>query len=174
VKLVPLPIEGAFEVVVEELADERGTFGTTYSLEAFAAAGLVAPVEQGAISFNPRAGTVRGLHVQAAPHGQVKLVRCTAGALFEVMVDLRAASPAWHAVELTPRGGRLLYIPEGVAHGFQTLVADTEITYQLSRGRVAEAERGVRYDDPALGIDWPLPVSAISERDRAWPDWRPA
>jgi dTDP-4-dehydrorhamnose 3,5-epimerase len=170
-------IEGAFEILLDAAADERGTFATTFSAEAFAGAGLVAPAAQSAVSFSPLAGTVRGLHVQSPPHGQVKLVRCTAGAVLDVLVDVRESSPTrgrWCAFELTPRGGSLVYIPEGVAHGFQTLVPDTEVSYQFSLGQVRDAEYGVRYDDPAFGIDWPLPVSAISDRDRAWPDWKPA
>ena len=174
-KLVAATIDGAFEVIVDEAADARGTFAVTFSAEAFA--GLVVPAAVSAVSFNPRAGTLRGLHVQAAPHGQAKLVRCSAGALLDVLVDLRESSStcgqSW-AIELTPRNGRLVYVPEGVAHGFQTLAPDTEVTYQLSRDRVVGSERGVRYDDPAFAIDWPLPVSAISDRDRTWPDWQRA
>ena len=176
-KLVASPIDGAFEIHLDELADARGTFAVTFSADAFADAGLVAPVGISAVSFNLRAGTLRGLHVQAAPHGQAKLVRCSSGAFVDALVDLRESSPtcgrSW-TIELTPRNGRLVYVPEGVAHGFQTLVADTEVSYQLSRDRVAGAERGVRYDDPAFGIDWPLPVCAISDADRTWPDWRRA
>lgn len=117
-------------------------------------------------------GTVRGLHFQRPPHAEAKLVRCVAGAIFDVIVDLRDGSPtrlAWEGFELSAGNGRMVLVPEGFAHGFQTLTDDAEVTYHVTHPYTPEAEGGLRYDDPALGIAWPLPVSMISEKDRAWP-----
>jgi dTDP-4-dehydrorhamnose 3,5-epimerase len=164
------PLEGVYVVEQERLADDRGFFARTYDVEA------LGPVAQMSTSFNARAGTLRGLHFQAAPHGEAKLVRCTRGAIWDVAVDIREGSLTrhrWHAVELDEDNGLALFIPSGFAHGFQTLVAETEVLYAMSTPYVAEAARGVRWDDPAFGIDWPEPPAGgrtLSPRDASHPD----
>lgn len=170
----PTPIAGAFLVETEPREDERGFFARTFCQDEFRHHGLDPCVAQCGISFNPHRGTLRGMHLQAPPHSEAKLVRCARGAVYDVILDLRADSPTfrhWWAVELSPAGGRLLYMPAGVAHGFQTLEPDTEVSYQMSRPYVPEAATGVRWDDPAFGIQWPLDVSAISDADRARADF---
>jgi dTDP-4-dehydrorhamnose 3,5-epimerase len=165
----PAPIEGSYSIQIERLEDERGFFARTFCQDEFRREGLDPCVAQCGVSFNPARGTLRGLHLQRAPHEEAKLVRCTAGAIHDVILDLRRGSPTfarWWAVELTPRSGRLLYVPAGVAHGFQTLEPDTEVSYQMSRPHQPEAAIGVRWDDPAFAIDWPLEVTAISAADR--------
>jgi dTDP-4-dehydrorhamnose 3,5-epimerase len=171
---LPTELPGVFVIEVEPRADERGLFARTYCREEFAAHGLCTDWVQCNVSFNARAGTLRGLHWQAAPHEEVKLVRCTSGAAFDVVVDLRPGSPTyrnWVAVELTGANRRAVYIPGGYAHGFQTLVDGTELFYQMSALYVPESARGARWDDPALAIAWP-PCAArvISPRDLALPD----
>jgi dTDP-4-dehydrorhamnose 3,5-epimerase len=164
-------------IETEPVADERGFFARTFCQEEFLRHGLDPCVAQCGISFNPRPGTLRGMHLQAPPHSEAKLVRCTRGAIYDVLLDLREASPTfrqWWAVELGPAGGRLLYMPEGVAHGFQTLEPDTEVSYQMSRPYVADAATGIRWDDPAFGIEWPLEVTAISDDDRGRADFAAA
>lgn len=165
--------------MLETIGDERGWFARTFDAEVFAAHGLDPAVVQCNVSYNARAGTLRGMHFQADPHGEDKLVRCQRGALFDVIVDLRADSATrgqWFGVELTPENGRSLFIPKGFAHGFQTLADDTEVHYQMSTPYVPGAGDGVRWDDPAFGIEWP-PAPAggriISERDAAYPDHAP-
>ncbi|HKP89362.1 MAG TPA: dTDP-4-dehydrorhamnose 3,5-epimerase [Thermoleophilaceae bacterium] len=169
------PIGGAWILEVEPSEDERGLFARTFDAEAFADRGLSASYAQCSTSFNHRAGTLRGLHYQADPHGECKLVRCTAGAAFDVMVDLRAGSPthgAWHAVELSQDNRRAVYVPPGVAHGFQTLTAGCELLYMIDVPYVPEAARGVRWDDAAFSIEWPEAPGerVISDRDRDFPD----
>jgi dTDP-4-dehydrorhamnose 3,5-epimerase len=173
-RFVSADLEGAFLIEPERRADDRGFFARTFCEAEFAAAGLVTRYVQANVSGNPRAGTLRGLHYQVAPHAEVKLVRCTRGAIFDVILDLRPRSPSyrrWQGFELTAEAGTLLYVPEGFAHGYQTLRDDTEVAYQVSRAYAPGAERGLRHDDPAFGIRWPLPVTAISEKDAAWPDF---
>ena len=170
----PTPIPGAVVIAPELLADERGFFARVFCAQEFAARGLIACVEQCNISFNRHRGTVRGLHFQRPPHGEVKLVRCTAGGAYDVIVDLRPQSPTFRrhfAVELDARRRTMLYVPEGVAHGFQTLEDDTELFYQMSAPYHADAAAGVRWNDPAFAIPWPLSVSAISARDRSYPNF---
>ncbi len=170
----PTPIPGAVVIAPEMLADERGFFARAFCAQEFAAHGLVARVEQCNISFNRHRGTVRGLHFQRPPHGEVKLVRCTAGHVYDVIVDLRPRSPTFRrhfAVELDARRRTALYVPDGVAHGFQTLEDDSELFYQMSAPFHADAAAGVRWNDPAFGIAWPLSVSVISARDRSYPDF---
>jgi dTDP-4-dehydrorhamnose 3,5-epimerase len=163
------PLDGVCIVEQERFADERGFFARTYDVEA------LGPVVQMSTSFNARAGTLRGLHFQAAPHEEAKLVRCTRGALFDVVVDVRRDSPTrhrWHAVELTEVNGLALFIPAGFAHGFQTLVDETEVLYAMSTPHVADAARGLRWDDPAFGIEWPEPPAGgrtMSPRDASYP-----
>ena len=153
-------------------ADLRGFFARTFCARGFAEAGLATGFVQDSQSYNRARGTLRGMHFQVAPHREVKLVRCIAGAIFDVIIDLRADSPSyleWEGFELSAENGRTLYVPEGFAHGFQTLADDTHVLYAISHPYVPEASAGVRHDDPAFGIAWPLPVAAISDKDAAWP-----
>lgn len=173
-KFTPTKLGGAYVVEPEKIGDERGFFARLWCRDAFAAQGLAGAVVQANVSFNARRGTVRGMHYQAAPHAEVKLVRCTRGALYDVAVDLRPGSPTyrqWVGAELTAENHRMLYVPEGFAHGYLTLEDATEITYLTSCAYAPEAERGVRYNDPSLGIAWPIPVEVVSEKDRAWADF---
>jgi dTDP-4-dehydrorhamnose 3,5-epimerase len=152
--------------------DARGFFARTFCAETFAREGLATGFPQANHSANLRAGTLRGMHYQHAPHGEVKLVRCVKGALHDVIIDLRPESPTyrrWEGFDLSEENGRMLYVPAGFAHGFQTLADDTHATYQVSHPYAPGAEGGVRWDDPAFAIAWPLPVSVISDKDAAWP-----
>jgi dTDP-4-dehydrorhamnose 3,5-epimerase len=163
---------GAYLVSIHRLEDERGFFGRSFCREEFLAQGLSPVVAQCNISWNRRKGTLRGLHYQAAPHAEAKLVRCTRGAIWDVIVDLREDSPTrhhWHAVELSADNRLALYVPEGCAHGFQTLADDTEVFYQMSGSYQPGSARGVRWDDPVLAIPWPLADPVVSDRDRAFP-----
>jgi dTDP-4-dehydrorhamnose 3,5-epimerase len=166
---------GAFVVEPERLADERGFFARTWCQREFAERGLETRVAQSSVSFNSHAGTLRGLHFQAPPFGEVKLVRCTAGSIFDVIVDLRPDSPTFKrhfSILLSMENRRALYIPKGFAHGFQTLEPDTEVMYQMSEFYRAEFSRGVRWNDPAFGIDWPEAERRImNERDQNYPDF---
>jgi dTDP-4-dehydrorhamnose 3,5-epimerase len=173
----PTALEDAVVIDVERHGDERGHLARTFCEQEFADHGLATRFVQASTIFSPLRGTLRGLHFQRAPHGEVKLVRCTRGAARVTIVDLRPDSPShlqWLGVELTPENGRLLYVPIGFAQGYQTLADDTEVAYQMSHEYVPEAASGVRWDDPAFGIEWP-PARAriISERDRGWPDYEP-
>ncbi|MGH2852794.1 MAG: dTDP-4-dehydrorhamnose 3,5-epimerase [Solirubrobacteraceae bacterium] len=172
-----LPLPGVWSIELDLLGDERGWFARTFDVEEFRARGLQLEVAQCNASFSARRGTLRGMHYQAEPHGEPKLVRCVRGAAFDVALDLRPASPTrcrWHGAELSAENRRALYLPPGVAHGFQTLVDDCELFYQMGHRYVPEAVRGVRWDDPAFAIQWP-PVAdgvrVISERDRSFADW---
>ncbi len=159
-------------IELEPIQDERGFFSRTYCSKEFAAHGLETNFVQHSLSYSARRGTLRGLHFQAEPHAEVKVVDCVKGALWDVIVDLRAASPTygqWQAFELTAQNRCQLYIPAGFAHGFQTLQNDTEARYLISAFHEPLAARGLRYDDPSLAIPWPLPVEVISAKDRAWP-----
>lgn len=171
----PLPISGAFLIEPERLSDNRGFFARTWCRDEFAKHGLDTQLTQCNVSFNHSAGTVRGMHYQKAPHGEVKLVRCTMGAIYDVIVDMRTDSPTfktWYGVELSAENRLMLSIPEGVAHGFQTLLDQSEVFYQMSREFHPESSVGFRWNDPAIGIQWPNPVQVISDRDRDWPDLR--
>ena len=167
------PLAAVFLITPERKEDVRGFFARMWCEQEFAAHGLNPRIVQCDISFNRRRGTVRGLHYQLAPHAEAKLVRCTAGAIYDVVVDLRPDSPtfAQHvAVELTSENRTMLYVPEGLAHGFQTLADDTEVWYQMSQVFSAEHARGVRWNDPAFGIAWPIsPPTVILERDATYP-----
>lgn len=168
----PLAVAGAYRVDIEPHADERGFFARAFCAREFAEQGLCNRFVQANISHNVRAGTLRGLHFQRPPHAEVKLVRCTRGALFDVVVDLRRESPSygrWAGVELSADNHRALYVPQGCAHGFQTLVEDTEAFYLVSAFYAPEAEGGLSWRDPEVGIDWPLPPTVISPKDAAWP-----
>jgi dTDP-4-dehydrorhamnose 3,5-epimerase len=173
----PTKLSGAYIVELERHEDDRGFFARTWCQDEFADHGLEPALAQCSISRNALAGTLRGMHFQAAPHEEAKVVRCTAGAIYDVIVDLRRDSQTyadWIAVELDADSGRALYIPKGFAHGFQTLADESDVFYMISERYVPAAGAGVRWDDPAFAIEWPLPVRVISERDRSWPDHRPA
>ena len=171
----PAPLRGAVIIDVERRGDERGYLARTYCQQEFADHGLETGFVQASTIFSPKRNTLRGLHFQKTPHGEVKVVRCTRGAARVTIVDLRPDSSTyleWLGVELSPENGRLLYVPKGCAQGYQTLADDTEVAYQMSHEYVPEAAGGVRWDDPAFGIEWPpAEERIISERDRAWPDY---
>jgi len=172
VKLVETPIAGVWIVEIERREDPRGFFARAWCGREFGELGLDPGLVQINVGFNLRAGTVRGMHYQRAPFAETKLVRCTRGAVFDVAVDLRPGSPTrltWTGAELTADNHRMLYVPHGCAHGYQTLVDDAELLYQTSQVYAPEHATGVRYDDPALGIRWPAPVTVLSDADRSWP-----
>jgi dTDP-4-dehydrorhamnose 3,5-epimerase len=165
-------LSGAYLIRPEKRSDDRGSFARTWCAEEFRAHGLTDRFVQSSISFSPVRGTLRGLHFQRPPHAEAKLIRCTRGAIYDVIVDLRPESPTyrqWLGLEMRAGGGEMLYAPERFAHGFQTLLPDTEVDYLISAAYAPEAATGLRHDDPLLGIGWPLAVTRISERDRAWP-----
>lgn len=172
-KFSPTPLPGAFIIDIVAQPDERGFFARTVCVDEFSRHGLNAHFVQHSVSWNPRSGTLRGMHYQIAPHQEDKLVRVTRGAIFDVIVDLRRGSPAcgrWFGVELSADNHRLLYIPQGVAHGFQTLRSDTEVSYSMTVPFHPEAARGLRWDDPTLNIDWPdCDSRLISDKDRSLP-----
>lgn len=169
-----LSLKGAFVLDLEPKEDDRGFFALSWSKEEFLKRNLDAELAECNVSFNKSKGTVRGMHFQAEPHGQTKLVRCTSGSIFDVIIDLRSGSPTfkkWEGFELSQENRRMLYIPRGFAHGFQTLEDSSEVLYQMSQPFDAASGRGVRWNDPAFGVEWPLPVSVISPRDRDYPDF---
>jgi dTDP-4-dehydrorhamnose 3,5-epimerase len=173
-QFIPTILPGVHVVEVEARTDERGLFGRTWCADEARAHGLCPHFAQCSVSFNRIRGTLRGLHFQTAPHAETKLVRCTAGAIVDVVVDLRPGSPTfrrWVAEELTAENRRALYIPEGCAHGFQTLTDGAEVFYQITPAYQPGFSSGVRWDDPAFGIRWPDVPCALSERDRTWPDF---
>lgn len=175
-RFVPTAVAGAFVIEPERIADARGFFARTWCSSEFAAHGLNANLVQCNISVNTRRGTLRGMHYQKAPHCEAKLVRCTSGALYDVIVDLRADSATymrWFGVKLSAEGRTALYVPEECAHGFITLEDNTEVLYQMSDVFYPEAAAGVRWDDPAFSIQWPIQPTVMSERDRHYPDFRP-
>ena len=168
-------LAGACIIELEKHGDQRGYFARTWCQQEFEAHGLAARVAQANTSFNSKAGTLRGMHYQAAPYQETKVVRCTRGALYDVIVDLRPDSPTWlqwTGVELTASNDRMLYVPADFAHGFITLEDNTEVSYLLSEFYAPGAGQGLRWDDPALGIEWPRPVAVISEQDASWPDFK--
>lgn len=167
----PLSIAGAYLVEPTRREDERGTFERAFCAEEFGRAGLPTGIAQINVSRNRRAGTLRGVHWQAEPFPETKVVRAIKGAIYDVLVDVRPTSMsfgAWTAVELSAADGRAVFVPAGVAHGFQTLVDDVDVLYLMGAPYAAEAARGIRYDDPDVGIAWPLPVSVVSSRDLAF------
>ncbi len=175
-RLLRLAVPGAFLVEIEPLADDRGFFARTFCAREFAAAGLESRLVQTSLSFNPRRGTLRGLHYQAEPHAEAKLVRCVRGTIHDLLVDLRPGSSTLRqhlAIELSAEGRTGVYIPPGVAHGFLTLSDDCEVHYAMSEFHEPAAARGVRWNDPALGIVLPEPVRLISARDASYPDLAP-
>ena len=168
-------LEDALLIDIEPKEDERGFFARTWCRQELAARGLDAQIAQESVSYNRLRGTVRGLHFQRPPHEETKIVRCTRGAIFDVIIDLRPRSPSylqWQGFELTAENRRAVYIPKGFGHGFQTLAEHSETTYQISTFYVPESTGGYRYDDEAFRITWPLPLTMISERDLGWPKYR--
>jgi dTDP-4-dehydrorhamnose 3,5-epimerase len=164
----------AYLIQIEPARDNRGFFARTFCVEEFAAHGLETSFLQHSISFSARKGTLRGMHYQLEPRSEAKLVRCTQGAILDVIIDIRPNSPTyrrWQEFELSNANRRQLYIPKGFAHGFQTLGDDVEVNYLISTPYASELARGIRYDDPAFGISWPLSVTEISEKDARWPDF---
>lgn len=169
-------LKGAMIIELERLEDERGFFARSFCQNEFDKHGLDACVAQCNISYNKVKGTLRGMHYQAVPYEEAKLVRCTRGAIYDVIVDLRVDSPSyleWVAVELTAENRTALYIPKGFAHGFQTLVDESEVFYQMSEFYQADLGRGFRWDDPLIQIRWPEEARVISVKDQAYPDYQP-
>jgi dTDP-4-dehydrorhamnose 3,5-epimerase len=167
-------LPGAWLIDPVPVSDDRGFFSRVFCTREFASHGLETKFEQHSISYSRQQGTVRGLHFQKPPYSEVKVVSCHQGAIWDVIVDLRVDSPTfgqWNAFELSAENRRRLYIPQGFAHGFQSLVDHVEISYLISAFYVPEASSGYRYNDPAFGINWPLPPGAISDKDRSWPDF---
>ena len=178
-KFIETPLAGLYVLEIEPLNDDRGFFARSFCVQDFQAHGLEGAVVQCNISFNEKAGILRGLHFQAAPHEEAKLVRCTRGAIYDVAVDVRPDSRTylkWFAAELTSENRRMMYIPQGFAHGFQTLADKSEVFYLMSEFYHPESARGLRWDDPTLGITWPLANRIISDKDRTYPliDDRPS
>lgn len=168
----PAAIDGAFVVELAKFEDERGFFARSFCEEEFAGHGIAMKPVQMNLSYNHHAGTLRGMHYQAAPAAEMKLVRCIHGSIWDVIIDLRPDSPTCHrhfGVELSAANRLALLVPDGCAHGFQALRDGTEVLYCVSAPHSPAHERGIRYDDPLFGIQWPLPVSVISEKDRSWP-----
>jgi dTDP-4-dehydrorhamnose 3,5-epimerase len=177
VRFLATDIPGCWILEPERLADERGYFARTWCARELGERGLEARLVQCSVSWNRRRGTLRGMHYQAPPCAEAKVVRCTHGAIYDVAVDLRPDSPTfrrWVGAQLTRENGRALYIPRGFGHGFLTLQDDTELSYQMSEFYVPEQARGVRWDDPLFGIEWPGAVQVIAPRDRDYPDADPA
>ncbi|HLI10680.1 MAG TPA: dTDP-4-dehydrorhamnose 3,5-epimerase [Alphaproteobacteria bacterium] len=171
-KFIATPLDGAFVIEPELREDERGFFARSWCRDEFAAHGIETALAQCNISFNRRRGTLRGLHFQLEPHGEAKLVRCTQGGAFDVIVDLRPGSNSfgrWFSAHLTAGNRRMVYAPAGFAHGFQALADETELFYQMSAPYHAASARGIRWNDPELGIPWPLRETIISPRDRTLP-----
>jgi dTDP-4-dehydrorhamnose 3,5-epimerase len=170
----PTPLTGAVLVDPERREDVRGHFARLYCEREFAERGLPSRMVQTNLSFTRKAGTLRGMHWQAAPHQEDKLVGCVRGCIWDVIVDVRAGSDTycrWFGVELSQTNGRMLLVPKGFAHGFLTLEDETAVLYQMSQFHLPQAARGARYDDSAFGIDWPQQVTKIAQKDREWPDF---
>jgi dTDP-4-dehydrorhamnose 3,5-epimerase len=170
----PGKVQGSYVVDIEKRSDERGYFARWWCAREFEEHGLSAAIAQVNLGFSPSAGTLRGLHFQDQPHDEVKVAGCLRGAVYDVIVDLRPQSSTygrWMGVELHEGSGRLLYAPAGCAHGYLTLLPDSELFYMTSKPYAPAAARGVRYDDPAFKIAWPRPIEFISDADRGWPDW---
>lgn len=171
----PLSVDGAYCIAPEPRGDQRGFFARMFCSKIWAEHGLDPTIIQCNVSLTRKAGTIRGLHFQCSPYEEVKLVRCTQGKIFDVVLDLRPASSTflrWDARELTADNHRMLYVPKGCAHGFQTLIDDSEVYYMVSTPFEPTADSGVRYDDPAFGIRWPLAVTDISEKDVSFPAFK--
>lgn len=172
-KFIETELAGAVIVEIEKLEDDRGFFSRTWCQREFDQRGLESSVAQANASFNYRKGTLRGMHYQAEPYGETKLIRCTQGAIYDVIIDLRLNSPTylkWIGIELSAENFRMLFVPKMFAHGFQTLEDNSVVSYQVGQFYTPGAERGVRYDDPTFEIKWPLAISVISEKDKNWPN----
>ena len=168
----PTPIAGAWLIRLSPFVDDRGAFTRLFCAGEIAAIGHTAPVVQINHSLNKERGTIRGMHFQYPPHAEVKMIRCLRGRVFDVMVDLRSGSPSfleWYSVELSPAAFNMIYIPQGCAHGFQTLEDDSELLYFHTAAYNKQAEGGVLHNDPTIGIDWPLPAENVSEKDKRYP-----
>jgi dTDP-4-dehydrorhamnose 3,5-epimerase len=175
-KLSSISLPGAYMIELELIVDERGFFARAWDAQEFSSQGLNPNLAQCSLSFNKRRGTLRGMHYQAEPHAEAKLVRCCSGAIYDVILDLRRPSPTyckWFAVELSAANHKMIYVPEGFAHGFQTLTDGAEVFYQISESYRPECARGVRWDDPLFGIEWPIRDPILSERDRIYPNHTP-
>jgi dTDP-4-dehydrorhamnose 3,5-epimerase len=175
-RFLKTPLAGVWLIEPERIGDERGWFARTFDRDELAARGMNPEVVQCNASHNAHRDTLRGMHYQAEPHGESKLVRCVRGEIFDVAVDLRRDSSTycrWHGVQLSAQAGRALYIPTGLAHGFQTLCDDCEVLYMMGHHHVPDAARGVRFDDPAFAIEWPAPAGQriVSQRDASYPDF---
>lgn len=167
-------LKGAYIIEIEKLKDHRGFFARSWCQNEFKNHGLTTRLVQANVSYNKKTGTLRGMHYQMSPYEETKLVRCTRGAIYDLIIDLRPASPTytqWIGVELTAENYKMLYVPENFAHGFQTLEDDTEVTYQVSQFYTPGAESGIRWDDPTFSIDWPIEVRVISDKDKSWPNY---
>jgi dTDP-4-dehydrorhamnose 3,5-epimerase len=176
-QFIPTALHDAYIIAPAKLTDDRGFFARTWCRQEFAERGLEPNLVQCSVSFNHQRGTLRGMHLQMPPSAETKLVRCTQGAIYDVIVDLRPDSATylqWTAVQLTAANHQALYIPTGFAHGFQTLADNTEIYYQMSEFYAPESACGFRWNDPSFAIDWPGKISLISDRDRSYPDYIPA
>jgi dTDP-4-dehydrorhamnose 3,5-epimerase len=168
-------LKGSFIIEIERLEDQRGFFARGWCKMEFESHGLESRLVQANISLTKKKGTLRGLHYQVAPHEETKIIRCTRGSVYDVVVDLRPNSPTymqWLGVELSADNYRMLYVPRGFARGYQTLEDKTEIFYHVSEFYTPAAERGIRYDDPVFGISWPLRVEEMSDKDKSWPDYK--
>jgi len=168
-------LSGAFIIDLEKRGDSRGFFARSFCQDEFERHGLVNKVVQTNVSLSKHQGTLRGMHYQEAPYAETKLVRCTQGAIYDVIVDIRPESPTfkqWIGVELSSSNHRMLFVPQHFAHGFITLMDDSEVTYQVSQVYHPGSERGLRYNDPALGIIWPQEVKVISDKDASWADMK--
>lgn len=168
----PSPLAGAYLLDLMKIEDDRGFFARSYCKNEFDEVGLNSRIAQCNVSYNRNKGTLRGMHFQSEPFQEAKVVRCTRGVIWDVIIDLRIDSPTylkWHGVELNAESHLALYVPEGFAHGFQTLVDDSEVLYMMSEFYQPNAARGVRWDDPAVAIDWPVPNPSMSQRDRDYP-----
>ena len=168
-------LKGAFVIELEKFGDERGFFALSWSQDEFAKRGLESSMAECNVSFNRERGTLRGMHYQEDPYGQAKVVRCTMGAIYDVIIDLRSESltfKKWFGVELTAENRLNLYVPKGFAHGFQTLEDNSEISYQMSSPYVPDSGRGVRWNDPAFGIEWPEKVRIMNPRDKDYRDFK--
>jgi len=168
-------LKGAYIIEIEELKDHRGFFARSWCQNEFKDHGLTTRIAQANVSYNKKMGTLRGMHYQLSPYEETKLVRCTRGGIYDVIIDLRPASTTytqWIGVKLTAENYKMFYVPENFAHGFITLEDDTEVTYQVSQFYTPGSERGIRWDDPAFSIDWPIDVQVISDKDKSWPDYK--
>lgn len=173
-KFIATSLADAWVIEPDRLEDERGYFARTFCRDEFVSHGLNPELVQCNVSYNAKKGTLRGMHYQLHPHEEAKLVRCTRGMIFDVIIDIRPASPTfreWFSVELSAENGRQLYVPEGFAHGFQVLLGGSEVFYQMSARYVPVAARGIRWNDPAFGIPWPLTNPIVSQRDAAFADF---